>query len=440
MSRAHATSLKRALGLGEATFYGVGIIIGAGIYAIIGAGAGEAGNGLWLSFAIAAVIAALTGLSYAELSSRLPKEAAEYHYTKRAFDKRTLAFTVGWVMVVANLIAAATVSLGFAGYFHSLFSTPLVPTAAALVLFMGVINFIGIKESARFNILATLIEAGGLVVVIALGAPHFATYDFSIPIASLAGVLPAAALIFFAYIGFEDVANISEETRNARKVIPKALLIALAVSTVFYILTSLAALALIGPAALASSKAPLADAVAVAIGPTAGTMLSLTALFATCNTALFMLIVSSRMLYGIARGGDLPRALARIHAKRRTPSIAVLVTTLAVLGLVAIGDLKTVASLADVGIFIGYFFVNMALIGLRLHGSPHAGFRVPFSVGRLPVLPVLGAISIFALGLHFDPLILAAEGLVVGLGILVHLAYRRSHPPLVERLTRKRAR
>ncbi|HLD77532.1 MAG TPA: APC family permease, partial [archaeon] len=310
MSRAHRISLKRSLGLGEATFYGIGIIIGAGIYAIIGAGAGIAGNGLWLSFAIAAVIAGLTGLSYAELSSRLPKEAAEYHYTKRAFDKSTLAFSVGWVMIIANLIATATVSLGFAGYFSSLFNTPLVPVAAVLVLIMGAINFIGIKESAKFNIIATLIEAGGLVVVIALATPLLGTADFSIPAASWSGILPGAALIFFAFLGFEDVANISEETKNARKVIPKALLIALAVSTLLYILTSLSALALIGAPALAASPAPLSDAVAAAAGPSAAGILSIIALFATFNTALFLLIVSSRMLYGIAAGGDLPARLA----------------------------------------------------------------------------------------------------------------------------------
>jgi len=148
--------LKRALGLKEATFYGIGVILGAGIYAIIGEGAGIAHGSLWLAFIIASILGAFTGLSYAELSSRYPKEAAEYNYTKKAFNKKWFSFIVAWIMILASVVAATTVALGFAGYFVNLFGGELILVAAALLIVMAFLNYFGIKESARFNILSTL--------------------------------------------------------------------------------------------------------------------------------------------------------------------------------------------------------------------------------------------------------------------------------------------
>ena len=159
-------ALKRELGLLEVTFYGVGIILGAGVYALLGKGAGLSGNALWLSFTIAAIIAAFTGMSYAELSSMYPKTAAEYNYTMHAFKKKTLSIIIGLLLAALGAIGAATVSLGFAGYFTGIFGGSYILTACTLIIMLSIINYIGIKESSRYNIIATVIEASGLILVI----------------------------------------------------------------------------------------------------------------------------------------------------------------------------------------------------------------------------------------------------------------------------------
>src|SRR3989338_9452863 len=161
--------LKKEIGLFEAILYGVGIILGAGIYALIGKGAGIAGNALWLSFLIGAVIATFTGFSYAELSSMYPKEAAEFVYTKHAFRRKILPFIVEWIMLFTVTISAATVALGFAGYWSFLFGGNIALIALMLIIAMSLINYFGIKESAKYNDISTIIETFGLVAIIALG-------------------------------------------------------------------------------------------------------------------------------------------------------------------------------------------------------------------------------------------------------------------------------
>ena len=164
-------SLKKEIGLFEATLYGIGIILGAGIYALIGAGAGVAGNALWISFIIAAIVAAFSGFSYAELSSMYPKEAAEFVYTKKAFNKNIVSFVVEWIMLFTITVSATTVALGFAGYFSSLFGGNILFIAALLIIGLSILNYFGLKESARYNTVSTIIEVAGLLIVILAGFP-----------------------------------------------------------------------------------------------------------------------------------------------------------------------------------------------------------------------------------------------------------------------------
>ena len=196
--------LKRALGLFEVTVYGVGIILGAGIYALIGQAAGISGNALWLSFLIGAVIASLTGLSYAELGTMYPKEAAEYVYTKKAFRNKLFPFLVGWLIIVTGMVVSATVALGFGGYFHAI--TGIAPVLGAILLLIGctALNFWGIKESAKFNVVFTAVEMIGLLIIIAFGVKFVGSVDYFEMPNGFVGVLSAAVLIFFAYVGFED--------------------------------------------------------------------------------------------------------------------------------------------------------------------------------------------------------------------------------------------
>ena len=417
--------LKRSLGLLELSLYGIGIILGAGIYVLIGVGAGVAGNAIWISFIIAAIIAAFTGLSYAELSSMYPKEAAEYNYTKNAFNRRRLSFIIGWLMVAASIIAAVTVAFGFAGYFTHIFGGSITITAAVLMIILSVINYIGIKESSRFNIISTIIETAGLIIVIAVGIIFFSSSGITVDLfetpnnAGLPSIIAATALIFFAYLGFEDIVNVSEETKNARKIVPKALVISIIISTILYILVSLSAVNILGWQGLAGSNAPLTSAVSSVI-PNSDFVFSLIALFATANTALILLIVGSRILYGMSCDNTLPSHFC-VVGSRGTPYYSVLIIGLAALGIALVGNIQTVAAMTDMSLFIVYLAVNASLIALR-YRRPNARreFRTPVNIGKFPVLAFLGLLSSIFMLFYFEPVMVMIEAGVIIAGLVVY--------------------
>ncbi len=424
--------LKKELNLFYLTLYSIGIILGAGIYAIIGRGAALAGNSLWLSFTFAAVAASFTGLSYAELSSMYPKEAAEYNYTKQAFRRRDLSFLVGWTIILAGLMASATVSLGFAGYLSKLADIPLAVGAVLLIAALSALNFIGIKESARFNAFSTVVELSGLLIIIALGIGFIGRpgVDYFQSPHGLHGTMAAVTLILFAFIGFEDVVNISEETRNARRVVPKALMISLAVCTALYILVALSAVSILPWEELASSDAPLADAAAARLGPSAIPLLSFIALFATGNTVLIMLIATSRVIYGIARDRALPRCLSRLHPGRGTPHISILLVMVVASAIVLSHTLEGAAKLTDMSIFTAYLIVNLAVIKLRYSKPGHIRpFKVPLSIGRFPVLPVFGVASCLLMLSYFDLGTFLIELALIALGYIVCTSATKRRPP-----------
>lgn len=421
--------LERSLGLFETTMYGVGIILGAGIYALLGEGAGISGNAVWLSFIIAAIVASFTGLSYCELSSMMPKEAAEYNYTKRAFGKGT-GFIVGWVLMLTMIIAGAAVSLGFAGYFVQIFPMGMIPVAAAVVIALSLLNFWGIKESSNFNIIATLIEAGGLVLVIIVGFLFFTPgTDLTFSPTGFYGVMSGAALMFFAFIGFEDIANLSEETKDAKSIIPKAVILSLAISTILYILVAIAAVGVVGWEALSGSVAPMSLIIDSAFGPGAAIVMGIIALFSTGNTILIVLIVASRMLYGMARDSSLPQRLARIYHRTKTPHLAILITTLIALGFVIYGDFSVVAKLTTVSIFTAHVFVNLSLIRLRYKlPDEERSFRVPLNIGRFPVIAGMGLVSGILMLIYSDPIILGLEAVLILIGAAIYRIGSRGSP------------
>ena len=384
--------LKRELGLFEATLCGVGIILGAGIYALVGKAAGLAGNAVWLSFLIASVIAMFTGLSYAELSSLFPKAGAEYVYTSEAFGKRS-AFIIGWLIILSGIIAGATVAIGFAGYFSALFNTPLIPVALGLILAISFIIFYGIKESVWFAIIFTLIETGGLLLIIFIGLPYFGKINyFEMP--SLGGIFSAAALIFFAFIGFEGIVRLSEETKHPEKIVPKALVLAIIITTTIYILVALSSVSVIDWKILGTSNAPLADIASMALGNNAFITLSIIALFATANTVLLFFLATSRIVYGMAREGSLPPVLSKIHFKRRTPWVAIAIIMIFSMLVALIGDIEMVANITNFTVFVTFIIINLVVICLR-YTKPEVErtFKTPINIGKFPVLPVFGAAS-----------------------------------------------
>ncbi|MEH6455278.1 MAG: amino acid permease [Cocleimonas sp.] len=401
-----ATQLKRCLSLTELVVYGVGLILGAGIYVLIGSAAGIAGNMLWLSFVLAAIVASFTAMSYAELSALFPEAGAEYVYVKKAFGWEKAAWFIGFIAIVIGFSTASAVALGFARYLSYFVPMNQVLLAIGLLIVMTTINLWGIKESARFNALATSIEVGGLLLIIVVGVYFIFKGDF--PLANLTEfppltkgsssswlpVVSASALIFFAYMGFEDIANIAEEAENPAQILPKAFIYTLLISTVIYILVAVVAVSIVPFKELAAAEQPLSLIMSKLIGGKSSQLIAVIALFATANTVLITLIVCARMMYGMAKSNTLPSALAKVHPKRQTPYVAIIVVALITAVFLFFKEVEVLAAISDVGIFMLFFMVNLSNIVLRYRRPDlQRSWRTPLNIGRLPVLSVLGVIS-----------------------------------------------
>lgn len=408
--------LKRELGLLEVTLSGVGIILGAGIYVLIGRAAGLAGNSVWISFGFSAIIALFTGLSYAELSSMYPRASAEYEYTANAFGRR-LAFIIGWLIILSGVIGAATVSLGFAGYLNELIFIQPVLAALLLLLVLSFILFYGIKESAWFAIVFTLIEAGGLVLIILIGLPFLGNVDYFEMPYGLKGMFEASALIFFAYMGFESIVKLSEETKDPERTIPKGLMLAILISIVLYVSVALSAISVLGWERLSGSDAPFAAVAFIALGNDAFIVLSVIALFATANTALLMLLSSSRMTYGMADSFSLPSVLAKVHPLRRTPWVAVFAVSILSMLFLFAGDIEFVANVTNFTLFLTFIVINGAIILLR-YKEPELKrpFRVPLNIGNLPLFPLAGLVFCIFMLVQLEQSVLVIGSILTVIG------------------------
>jgi amino acid transporter len=411
--------LRRSLGLGSLTFYGIGVILGAGIYSILGAAAGVAGEALWWSFLLASLAALLTGLSYAELATMFPEAGAEYMYLRAAWPSASwLPGTLGWVLVATGIATTATVALAFAGYASLFISVPLWTIAVALVVAMGALNVLGAKEASWANIVFTLIESAGLVALIVVGArdPDFGPTFTTAP---HAGVLGGAALIFFAYLGFEEIANLAEEARHPARDLPRAILIAVVVSTTLYVLVAAASVTLLAPAQLAASTSPLADAMQAGAPRLAGALAGV-ALFATANTALIAMMAASRLLFAMARGSDAPSLLARTLVGRKTPAAAILLVAVGALICLPLGGVGLVGSIASLLALVTFASVNTALIRLRFTDpETKRPFRVPLPLRRVPLPTALGLVVVVVLLTQFAPLVYGISGAALVLACIV---------------------
>ena len=406
-----ATSLRRVLGLMEVTAGGVGIIIGAGIYVLLGAATAHAGPLVWLAFLVAAVLSALTGLSYAELSSMFPSAAGEYEYTRRAMPE-WVAFVVGWTMIMGLVVAAATVSIGFARYAGYFLDIDARATALGLLTVVSTIAMVGVKHSARLTVALSAVQVGGLVLVIAIGVPHVGDVDL-LSGHGVGGVLGAAALVFFAFIGFDEVITLAEETRDPTRTVPRALLLALGLSTGLYIAVAVAAVSVLGADTLAASPRPLADVMAHVLGDRGATVVAAIAVMTTTNTTLLVVTAASRVLYGMAKAGAMPRSFAFVHQRRRTPIRAIVAVALVAGTFALFGDFAVVAAVTDFAVYVVFLAVNGTVILLRRTRPdlPRA-FAVAGTVGGVPVLPVLGLGSVAFMMTQLEPL-------AIGLGVLL---------------------
>jgi APA family basic amino acid/polyamine antiporter len=411
------SGLQRQLGLWQLTVTGVGIVIGAGIYVLIGTAASQAGNLVWLSLLLAALMSALTGLSYAELGSMYPTASAEYEFTRRAFNE-TWGFLAGWLMMGGITIAAAAVSLGFGQYVRHFVDVDVRAGAALLLFCLTAVVLRGIRQSIRLTVLLVLVQVGGLLLVIAAGAPHIGGRDLLS--GSPAGVLSASALVFFAFIGFDEVVTLSEETRQPEKTVPAALLIALAISTLLYVLVAIASVSVIGGKALGASDRGLTLVIEHDWGSAAGDVVAVIALAATTNTTLLVMTSSSRLLYGIASRGALPPVLARVSRSTHVPYVAVLASLAGAIVLILPGELDMTAEATDLAIYMVFLFVNLSVIRLRrTHPEVRAGFRVPGTIAAVPVIPVLAIATVAVMMCFISPEAWAIVGVYVGFGVLL---------------------
>ncbi len=413
--------LRREAGLFQLVTYGVGNIVGAGIYVLVGAASGFAGNAVWLAFLVGAVIALFTGLSYAELGSVYPKAASEYTYAGRAYGRRPLSFVIEWTMLLTEIIAASTVSLGFASYFQSLTGLPMMPVAAALLVIITIVSITGIKSSLRINTFLSIIALIGLLIVVFAGVGKFGSVNYTYSPNGIAGVVAASILVFFAFIGFDNITNLSEETKNPEKLIPRGLLISLLISTILYVLVGIAVVSTVPWQSLSTSDAPLALAASVTFGHTAFILLAVFALLTTFNTVLVLMIVGSRIVYGMAREKVLPDILGKLN-KSGAPYAASILVFIVALAFFSLGNIDSIAKITSFGSLMVFIIINISLLHLRRTAPDlKRPFKTPLNVGWVSITALLGVVSCFALLTQFDILsILLGLALPVS-GIIIYL-------------------
>ncbi len=422
------SELKRRMGLFQLTMYGVGLILGAGIYVLIGEAVGFAGDSVWIAFALGSVVALFAGFSYAELTSVFPKAAAEYVFIKNAFKNNFFAFVIGWLTAITSIITAATVALGFGGYFAEFVDIPIIISAIGLLVILSIVNFVGIRESAWTNTIFTVIEAAGLILIIIIGFtisnPEPVNYTESPT--GFTGIAIAFVLIFFAFIGFEDMANVAEEVKKPKKTLPRAIILSVVISGIIYVLVSLAVVRVVSWEELSTSAAPMAFVAERGLGSGAHILLSSIALFAITNTVLITLVAGSRIFYGMAREKVFPVILKKIHFKTKTPWIAVLVIMITSIAFTFIGDIVIIANIAVFAIVITFAAVNLAVIVLR-YTEPdiERKFKVPINIGKFPILPLFGVgISIY-MAFQFEiEVVLVGVG-IIGAGIIVFILTKK---------------
>jgi len=369
-------------------------------------------------FLLGALISSFTGLSYAELSSKIPKAAAEYYYAKEAFGGNLVPFLIGWIIIFTEAVATSTVALGFGGYFNGLFGAPMVLTSLILIVLLSLLNFLGIEESSRLNIIFTIIEASGLLLIVIIGIPYLGKVDYFEASQGLQGILKASTLIFFAYLGFEDIVNLAEESKNPERNIPKALILSVIITALLYVLVAVTAVSLADWQELGLSTSPLAYAASRSLGQSAFLSMSAIALFATSNTVLILLIVTSRMIYGMAKDGSLPGRLSKVSG-RGTPWVAILVVMVISASFVLLRNIRFVAEITNFGTFVIFASVNLSAIWLR-YRKPEwkRPFKTPVNIANIPIIPLLGFLSCGLMVTQFQIEAIAISVLIIAIGIV----------------------
>ncbi len=388
--------LHRSIGPTQLALYGLGSMLGAGIYGLIGQAAGIAGNAIWLAFIASLVVALLTALSYASIISRYPRAAGAAYVTQRAYRMPMLSFVVGIAVVCSGLTSVATQSRVLAANIAQLFGWQSIPVefiALGFLLLLAGITFRGMRESMWVNVLCTIIEATGLLIVIAVGFSYWGSVNLLEvptglgPDSFFLIILNGAVLTFFAFLGFEDTINVAEECRNPETTMPIGLIAAMVMAAVLYIAVAITAVSVVPYAELAKAPSPLTAVVGKAAPAFPAVIFTFITIFAVANTALVNYVTASRLVYGMSRQGLLPAFLGRVHAGTKTPHIAIFVLFAILAPLALYGTIGNLAAATVLLLLTVFCVVNGALFVLqRRKGEPHGKFEVPSFV------PALGAV------------------------------------------------
>ena len=402
-SEAHDTQLRRVMGPGLLLLFVVGDILGTGVYALTGKVANEVGGAVWLPFVGAFVVALVTAFSYLELVTKYPRAAGAALYTHKAFGIHFVTFLVCFTVMCSGLTSASSASKAFAGNFSEAFGLDLATgtigltlLALAFMTLVALVNFRGVGESVKANVVLTCVELTGLLIIIAIGMwalgagngdPSRLT-DIQVPEGESAfgAVTAATALAFFAMVGFEDSVNMAEETKDPVRIFPKVMLTGIIVTGLIYVLVSVSAISLVPAAELGEGDTPLLKVVqAGAPGFPIGIFAFIT-MFAVANSALINMLMASRLLYGMANERVLPGPLGRVHRTRRTPWVTILFTTALAFGLIWFADLAALGGTTSLLLLCVFTIVNVAVLVLRRDRVDHKHFRAP------TVVPVVGAL------------------------------------------------
>ncbi|MCP2263868.1 APC family permease [Promicromonospora thailandica] len=404
----------------------LGDVLGAGVYALVGELAGEVGGAVWLPLLVALGLALLTAGSYAELVTKYPRAGGAAVFAERAFKQPVISFLVGFSMLAAGVTSAAGLSLAFAGdYFAAFVDAPERVVALLFLTAVALLNARGIKESLGANVVMTIVEVGGLVLIVVLAAVVLGRGDgdlgratqFADGVTPALAVLSAAILAYYSFVGFETSANVAEEVKDVRRVYPRALFGALITAGVVYLAVGVAAVAVVEPGTLAGSSGPLLEVVSAA-GTVPEWLFSLVALIAVANGALLTMIMSSRLAYGMAEQRLLPSVLGRVLPGRRTPWVAIVVTTLVAMVLVFTGDLAALAETVVLLLLLVFASTNVAVLVLRRDHVEHDHFRV------LTVVPWLGVASCFLLLTQQSGATWLRAGALLVVGLVLYVAMR----------------
>ncbi len=354
------------------SLYGIGVTIGAGIYVLVGKVAIGTGIHAPLSFLVAAILAGFTAFSYAELGARLPRSAGEAMFVHAAFQKPALATAIGFLVMITGIISSGAIVIGFVGYLQEIVDLPPSLVIVGVVTLLALIAAWGIGESVALAAVITVVEVGGLLLIIGAGMTEPGVLMSALPeVLDPAGwsewsaIMSGAVLAFFAFVGFEDIVNVAEEAKDPVHTVPRATIITLVVSSGLYFLVALVAVAVVPLDQLGDSDAPLALVFETATGRSADIIIVI-AVFAVLNGVMIQLIMSSRILYGIAKEGWIPRIFAYVHPATRTPVLATGVVAVAVIILALTLPIVRLAETTSYLVLTVFTIVNLALLRIKI--------------------------------------------------------------------------